>query len=118
MLSGLLNLALLGAVPAGYPGEPALSLAPTPQIQVFLVKSATWAVLGQLAADGPRGERDYINESDNSNEPTSARERPVESCGSTTRSARSRFRAKLQHAAATSPGAPRPLFYTFCTLLI
>jgi hypothetical protein len=72
----------------------------------------------RLAAEEPNGERDYIDDDDNSNESLSATERTVEHCSSTSRSAGSLFRTTLRHAAGTSPGAPVPLFYTFCALLI
>ena len=119
MLSGLLIVALLGAVvPVGYSGELGLSVSFTPPSPHFRVAAQPQSGLVRLMPQVPGGEHDYIDDRDNSDESSSANERMAEFCGSLRRSARSMFRTRLQLTAYTSHGALLPLFYAFCTLLI
>jgi hypothetical protein len=118
MLSGLLYLALLAAaIPVADAGAFLLPQPSIPQILEFQAATQQSMVV-RLAPAEPGGEREYIDDTDKSDESSSANERTAECCASMIRSARSIFRTKLQHSAYTSRTPSLPIFYAFCTLLI
>src|SRR5690242_17075565 len=116
MLPGLLNLALLFSI--GYSAELSLPESPLPETSHCRAADPSQSILVPVVAAQPDGDREYVDDNDNSDETSSAKERTVEFGGSVTRSARSLFRTKLQLTAHTSHDASVPLFYAFCTLLI
>ena len=119
MFCGLLSLALVGtALSLLSPSEPFLGGARSAHVHIGRAKTSLQTILLLHRLLHAEGERDCIDDTDNSDESASAKERMQEFGRAISRSVLSRFRTRFVTGILVPGGVSVPLFYVFCALLI
>lgn len=119
MLSGLLCFLLGNADPLRLSTDFAFCQTPVLAVRLVRVKLSPVTTLVVQATKAAEGERDCLDEgNDTSDESSSPKQRLESFGGALDRHAQALFRTRLRHRTEKPNRAALALFYAFCTLLL